>query len=157
MELTIIPAQCGVSLVRSEGLMATMRKATAMTATPNSSWSRATSRGKRQPLHLLLSSGAGLSSLLFMPSFLSEEAFCPCPISPLAFTLCCPLSVLSTFSVAMFGVDQSARCLLPVASLLSFLPFPSQLRPPLTINPAWLLFGNRQGSELIWKTFGLDS
>lgn len=128
MELTMIPAQCGVSLVRSEGLMATMRKATATTATPSSSWSRATSRGKRQPLHLLLSSGTGLSSLLFMPSFLSEEAFCPCPISPLAFTLCCPLSVLSTFSVAMFGVDQSARCLLPAACCLlplSPLSFPS--------------------------------
>ncbi|TNN57409.1 hypothetical protein EYF80_032378 [Liparis tanakae] len=46
-------AQYGVSLASSEGLMADMRKATTVTANPNSSWSRATSSGKRQTLHLL--------------------------------------------------------------------------------------------------------
>lgn len=35
---------------------------------------------------------------------------------------------------------------------LSLLP-----RPPLTMSLARLLFGNRESSELIWKTFGLDS
>lgn len=144
----MIPAQCGVSLARSEGLMANIRKATAVTATPNSSWSRATSRGKRQALHFLPSSDVGLSSRFFLPSFLSEEPFCPCPISPPVFTLF-PLSVLSTF-YCLGWTSLSAVCLSP-------LPFPSLLRPPLTISPARLLFGNREGSELIWKTFGLDS
>lgn len=74
-ELTMIPAQCGVSLARSEGLMANMRKATTVTATPNSSWSRATSRGKRQNLHLWRSSGSGLSPLFLLLFSLSAEPF----------------------------------------------------------------------------------
>lgn len=74
-ELTMIPAQCGVSLAMSEGLMANMRKATTVTATPNSSWSRATSRGKRQNLHLWPSSGSGLSSLFLLLLSLSKEPF----------------------------------------------------------------------------------
>lgn len=117
----MIPAQCGVSLARSEGLMANMRKATAVMATPNSSWSRATSRGKRQTLHLLPSSGAGLSSLLFLPSFLSEEPFCPCPISP-PFSTLFSLSVLLTLTVAVFGVDEPVCCLPRSPSL----PLPAQ-------------------------------
>lgn len=117
----MIPAQCGVSLVRSEGLMAIIRKATAVTATPNSSWNRATSRGKRQPLHFLRSSGCGLSSLFFLPSFLSKEPLCPCPISSPVFTLF-SLSVLSTFTVAVFGADEPA-CRLPLSLSL---PLPAE-------------------------------
>lgn len=81
-ELTMIPAQCGVSLARSEGLIASMRKATTVTATPNSSWSSATDRGKRQNLHLWPSSGSGLSSLFLLLLSLSEEPF----FSPIAAT-----------------------------------------------------------------------
>lgn len=104
--LTMIPAQCGASLARSEGLTANIRKATAVTATPNSSWSRATSRGKRQTLHLWPSSGAGLSSLFFWPSFSSEEHFCPFSMSP-------TFSVLSTLTVTVFGADEPV-CLAPL-------------------------------------------
>lgn len=74
-ELTMIPAQCGVSLAMSEGLMANMRKATTVTATPNSSWSSAMSRGKRQNLHLWPSSGSGLSSLFLLLLSLSKDSF----------------------------------------------------------------------------------
>lgn len=81
-ELTMIPAQCGVSLARSEGLTASMRKATTVTATPNSSWSSATSRGKRQKLHLWLSSASRLSSLFLLLLSLSAEPF----FSPIAAT-----------------------------------------------------------------------
>lgn len=122
----MIPAQCGVSLAKSEGLIANIRKATAVTATPNSSWSRATSRGKRQTLHLWPSSGVGLSSLFFLPSFLSDESLCPCPISLSAFTFS---SCLAT-QLLPFAVYEPA-CSLP---LFPSLPYPSL--PPLTINPA---------------------
>lgn len=144
----MIPAQCGVSLARSEGLMANMRKATAVTATPSSSCSRATSRGKRHTLHLWPSSGAGLSSL-----FLSEEPFCPCPMSPPVSTLS-SLPVLSSFDCCRAWGGRA--CLLSAYSAFPF-PFPSLPRPPLTISLARLLFGNRDSSELIWKTFGPDS
>lgn len=119
MQLTMIPAQCGVSLAKSEGLIANIRKATAVTATPNSSWSRAMSRGKRQTLHLWPSSGVGLSSLFFLPSFLSEESFCVCLISLSAFTF---FSCVST-RLLLFGVYEPA-CGLP--------PFPSLPLPALS-------------------------
>lgn len=150
MALTMIPAQCGVSLVRSEGLMANIRKATAVTATPNSSCSMATSKGKRQTLHLWLSIGSGLSSLIFLPSFLPEEPFCPCPISPFSSNYFPTLSL--RLLLYCFGWLSLPACRLPLPPR-----FPSLLRPPLTISPARLLFGNRESSELIWKTFGLDS
>lgn len=130
-ELTMIPAQCGVSRAMSEGLMANIRKATTVTAAPNSSWSRATSRGKRQTRHLRLSSGAGLSSLFFFFSSLSEEPFCPCPISPL-----CSRSVRSTFTVAVFGVDKPA-CRL---SLSTSLPLPAKASSH-----------HKHSSSAIWK------
>lgn len=136
----MIPAQCGVSLAGSDGLTPNMRTATTVTATPSSSWSRATSRGKRHTLHLWPSSGAGLPPLS-LPSFLSDEPFCPCPMSPLVLL---QLSVLTTFP-ALFGVAESA----------SLLPLPAGASS--SRSPARLLFENREGSELIWKTFGLDS
>lgn len=139
-ELTMIPAQCGVSLVNSEGLMANIRKATTVTATPNSSCSRAMNSGKQQPLHFLRSPPSGLSSLLFLPSFLSVEPFWP--ISSPVFTLSS-----SPFSQLVQYVQRM--------SLPACFP-PSLLRPPVTRIPAWLLFGNREGGELIWKAFGLD-
>ena len=135
----------------SEGLMANMRKATAATATPSSSWSRATSSGKQQPLHLLLCPGSGLPSLLFLASFFSVEPFCP--ISPPVFSLLSPPLSLSTWTIAVFRVDEPA-CL-PAVCLL---PRPLPAEASSHHKPAArLLFGNREGSELIWKTFGLDS
>lgn len=44
--LTRMPAKCGVSLARSEGLIVTMGKAMAVMATLSSNCSRAMSRGK---------------------------------------------------------------------------------------------------------------
>lgn len=116
LELTMIPAQCGVSLSESEGLMANIRKATTVTATPNSSWNRATSRGKRQTLHFLLSSGPGLSSLFFCPS-LSEEPFRPCPI----FTS----SVVTVFSFSLLSSSCCSVWAGWACPLSASLPLPS--------------------------------
>lgn len=54
--LTIIPAQCGVSLTSNEEQFTAMMKATVVMDTPRVSWSRATKRGKRQPQQVCASS-----------------------------------------------------------------------------------------------------
>lgn len=125
----MIPAQCGVSRAVSEGLMASMRKATAVTATPSSSCSRATSRGNRHTLHLLPFSGVGLSSLFFSLCFLSEEPFRPCPIFPRAFALFpCLSSRLFSSSFSLGWTCLSVASLLPPCSL----PLPSPPCPDFT-------------------------
>lgn len=142
--LTMIPAQCGVSLARSEGLMASIRKATTVTATPRSSCDRATSRGKRHTLHLRSSSAAALSSFLFPPSLCSEESFLP--MSPNLY-----LSVLSTF----FGTVRKRPSLAagsPSASRPHLL-FPSLPRPHLTIAAIWKQRRRWTNMENIWNGF----
>lgn len=127
LELTMIPAQCGVSLAKSEGLMAAMRKATAATATPKSSCSRATSRGKRKTLHFLPSSCAGLSSLILLPFFSSKEPFCPFPI----FSSCLPLSLCLSSRLSLLKVWRvSLACRLPLTLSLPSLQ-PAVTKPQL--------------------------
>lgn len=134
IELTMIPAQCGVSLARSEGLMANMRKATAVTATPNSSWNRATSRGKRQILHLWPSSDSGLSSLFLFLLGVSEETFCPFSISATFWTL----SLLCAVDSHCWSV-WSGQARLQSASL------------PFTSTPAKASSNHKAWSAAIWK------
>lgn len=112
-ELTMMPAQCGVSLARSEGLIASMRKATTVTATPSSSWSRATSSGKPQNLHFGVASASGLSSLFLLLPSLSEEPF----FSPIAATFF-RLSLLDSDRCSVLG---GGAC--PPASFFRHVPF----------------------------------
>lgn len=144
-ELTMIPAQCGVSLAMSEGLMANMRKATTVTATPNSSWSRATSRGKRQNLHLWPSSGSGLSSLFLLLLSLSKEPF----FSSIAATFVW-LSLLDSHRCSVWG----GWACLPSASL----PFtPPPAKAPSYYKPClpaiWKQKKHWTNMENIWTGF----
>lgn len=174
--LTMIPAQWGVSLASREGLMVVMRKATTAMAMPSSSCSTAMSSGKRQPQHVWLPSASGpprkglaffcpppypaglFSDPMLLHVFLPQSQWLTL-LSNLEFSVLLPLSFLHPFFPSFCLLFSFYFPFLDWPSVLFTTPQPCPT-PPLPARgfspsqPARLqLFGIKEGSELIWKTF----